>query len=119
MTNPTNNSGPKSTLEQLSDTLESFLLVLLGVAAAGILAGAVAIIATMEGDSKSQGGRYFVAVGALAALGWVDKQLMNLVWRRYALVDGDWARYRRVCILSGLVLLVVGAILFGLAYLLP
>ena len=87
--------------------------------AAGILAGAVLIIATMEAGSKSQGGRFFVAAGALVALGWVDQQLMRLAWRRYALVDGDWPNYRRVCILTGLLLLVTGAFLFGLAHLLP
>ena len=119
MTDRTNNSRPKGTLEELSGYLESFLLVFLGVAAAGIFGVAVAIIATMEDGSKSQGGRFYVAVGALVALGWVDQQLMKLVWRRYALVDGDWPQYRRVCLLSGLLLVVVGAILFGLACLLP
>lgn len=110
---------PKHTLEELSGILESLLLALLAVGAVGVLAGAVAIIATMEDGSKSQGGRYFVAVGAVVALGWLDQQLMHLVWRRYALIDGDWSRYRRVCVLSGLLLLVIAVLLIGLARLLP
>jgi hypothetical protein len=108
----------KGTLEELSETLEGVLRLLLALGAVGILAGAVAIIATIDGGSKSQGGRYFVAIGALVALGWIDSRFAALEWRRYSLMTCYWPRYRRYRILSLSLMLFAGVFLIGLAFLL-
>jgi hypothetical protein len=109
----------EGTAEQLAGMLERILIVLLGGGALAVLVIAVLIIATMDASSKSQGGRFFVAVGALVALGFIDTQFARLMWRRYMLDmtgSGDYWRYR---VVSSLLLLLAAAFLIGLALLLP
>ena len=45
-----------------------FLLLLLGIGAAAVFAGAILIMIDMDRSSVTQGGRYYVAVAALVAL---------------------------------------------------
>lgn len=108
---------PGAVLNQVSRVLEGVLWVLLGFAAAVILAGAVYLMAVMDASSRSQGGRLYVAVAAVVALGAVDSRFAWLARRRWALYHpGAYRRYR----LGSLTLLAAAAAgLVGLALLLP
>ena len=100
----------------IADTLERFLRIFLIVVAIGILVGAVVIIAIMDASSRSQGGRIFVAILAVVALGGVDAQYGRLVARRMSLSAGDFWRYR---IRSLFLMLAAAVLLLGLALFLP
>lgn len=108
-----------SVLGQLDRTLNSFLRILLGIAAVAILAVAVLIQVTMDESSRSQGGRWYVAVAALVALGAVDSRFGWLVRRREPFSLTESPAHRRYRYLSLLLLSGSAVVLFGLAWLLP
>jgi hypothetical protein len=108
-------------LGELARWLDRFLRIFLGVVAVGIVAGAVLLMLTMDGGSRSQGGRLYVAVAALLLLGAVDRQYARLAERRRPLLmvgPGEAAYWRYVVRSAGLLLL-AAVVLVGLALLLP
>jgi hypothetical protein len=115
-----NSDHPRDGLETVSNALELFLrtfLIAIGVVVFGF---AIFIIATMEAGSKGQGGRWYVAVGAMVALGAVDTQFGRLVRRRNPLFFLTWpAAYRRYQYQSLLLLALAALVLFMCAWLLP
>lgn len=107
-------------MEQITRALERFLQVILGIVAAAILVGSVFIMLNLDASSRSQGGRLYVALGALVLLGLVDSQFARLAQRRESLFSlTESAEYRRYRIGSLLLLLLATLVLFGLALFLP
>lgn len=111
---------PVAALDRASNALERFLAVLLGVVAVAVLAGGGLIIARMDASSRSQGGRFYVALAVVLALGAIEGQAMWLARRRWGSVGlfdaSDGAR--RVAAL-GLLALVLAAALLVFALLRP
>jgi hypothetical protein len=99
--------------------LENFLRLLLGFIAIATVAGAIFLMLKMDGGSRSQGGRFYVAIAALVILGAVDSQFRKLVARRAPISIGTTEAESRYALISLLLLLVSGVILFGAAWLLP
>lgn len=108
-----------ATLDQVDHTLDRFLRTLLLGAAVAILVGAVFLMLKLDASSRSQGGRWFVAVAALVALGAVDSRFGWLVRRREPFILTETPGYRRYRVRSLLLLLASAVVLFGLAWLLP
>ena len=91
------------------------------ILAAGLVVFVVAIFIMfdMDAGSKSTGGRFFVAVGAMVALGVLDKFYGRLVWQRTPFFWTESDEYRRYRWRSLGLMLLAGLILFGCAFLLP
>ena len=116
------NDRPRSgtPLDQSVRVLERGPWILLGLLAIVIPAGAVFLMLKMDGGSRSQGGRFYVAIAALVALAAVDSQFRRLVRRSSppsSLVPT--AQERRYGLVSLLLLLTSTVVLIGLAWLLP
>ncbi|MEW5938664.1 MAG: hypothetical protein AB1750_03310 [Chloroflexota bacterium] len=101
------------------NALEIGLSILLGVLALVVVGGAVAIMLDMEASSQSQGGRYYVAIGALVILGFLDSQMGRVVKRRAPFDLGTTKPERVYAAVSLLLMIVVAVVLFALAYFLP
>jgi hypothetical protein len=108
-------TGPRRT----ANTLESLLRIFLSLIAVATVAGAIFLMLKMDGGSRSQGGRFYVAIAALFILGAVDSQFRKLVERRAPLSLGTTEAESHYALVSLLLLLVSGAILFGAAWYLP
>jgi len=100
--------------------LETFVMVLSGVSAVGVLGVAILIMLDI-GSSEAQGGRYYVAVAAILVLGAIESQIAKMVQRRvkWSLLGPEPTYNRPYTMWSCLVMLVCGAVLIGLAYFLP
>lgn len=101
----------------LAGMLDGFLRMFLGLAAAGILAGAVFLMLRMGDPLRGQGGRFYVAGAAVVLLCVVESRFAWLERRRRALFDT--AASQRDGLRSLLSLLAATVLLFGLALLLP
>jgi hypothetical protein len=105
--------------EQATRVLELFLQFVLWIGIGIVIAGALLIMMTMDAGSRSQGGRIYVAIGAMVALGAIDNRFRWLARRRY----GPWLiepwGYYRYRTQSLLLLALAAAVLFGFALLLP
>jgi hypothetical protein len=106
-------------LRRTANTLETFLRIFLGFIATATIAGAIFVMLKMDGGSRSQGGRFYVAIAALFILGAVDSQFRKLVERRAPFSFGTTEAESHYALVSLLLLLVSGVILFGAAWLLP
>ena len=106
-------------LHQTADALDTFLRLLLGIVSVATVAGAIFLMLKMDSSSRSQGGRFYVAIAALVILGVVDSQFRKLVARRAPLSLGVTEAESRYALISLLLLLVSAVILFGVAWLLP
>jgi hypothetical protein len=106
-------------LRRTADTLETFLRIFLGFIAIATIPGAIFLMLKMDGGSRSQGGRFYVAIAALFILGAVDSQFRKLVERRAPFSFGTTEAESHYALVSLLLLLVSGVILFGAAWLLP
>ena len=100
-------------------SIENFLLLSLGVAAVIVFAGAILIMVDMDRSSVSQGGRYYVAVFALFALGAIDLQIQKVWRRRLPFSLGTLPQERVYALISLLSLIAAGAVLIGVAWALP
>lgn len=69
----------------------------------------------IDRGSAGQGGRYYVAVAALVALGAPDSQLQHLLKRRLPFSFGTSEQESRYALISLLVLIAAGAVLIGVA----
>ncbi len=94
-----------------ASALEIGLSIFLGLIALVILAGAIVIMLNMDSGSQSQGGRYYVAIGALVILGFVDSQMRRLVKRRAPLSLGITKPERIYAAVSLLLMLISALIL--------
>jgi hypothetical protein len=112
-------SSQRSTtsLEQLAGALQRFLQIVLWVVAVAVFAGSLLIMLNMDAASRSQGGRLYVAAGAIVVLGAVDTQYTRLARGRLAL--SDTGAYRRYQHRSLLLLLLSAVALVAAALLLP
>jgi hypothetical protein len=106
-------------LKRTADTLETLLRLLLCAVSFAIVAGAIFLMLKMDSGSRSQGGRFYIAIAALVILGVVDSAFRKLVIRRAPLSFGTTDAESRYAMISLLLLLVSGVILFGAAWLLP
>jgi hypothetical protein len=68
-------------LDMTEHTLARVLQILLGVAAGGVVAGAIWMITHMDASSRSQAGDVFVAVGALVALACIAGMYISVEMR--------------------------------------
>jgi hypothetical protein len=82
-------------LRRTANTLEAFLRIFLGFIAAATIAGAIFLMLKMDSGSRSQGGRFYVAIAALFILGAVDSQFRKLVERRAPFSFGTTEAERR------------------------
>ena len=118
---PRHRDPTMAAIERGSHALERFLLALLGVAAVVVFGFGVLIIATMDASARGQGGRFYVALAAVVALGALDGQAVRLAERRWGSVGlfGASGAARRFAVLTTLSLVLAAALLLGLALLLP
>jgi hypothetical protein len=116
---PPGRESVTTALKQTANTLETFLRIFLSLIAVATVAGAIFLMLKMDGGSRSQGGRFYMAIAALVILGFVDSQFRKLVARRAPFSIGTTEAESRYALVSLLLLLVSGVILFGAAWLLP
>ena len=108
-----------STLDRTANTREIFLRILLGIVAIATLAGAVFLMVKMDSGSRSQGGRFYVAIAALVILAAVDSQFRKLISRRQPFSLTTTEAERRYDLVSLLPAVFSAVLLIGLAWLLP
>jgi hypothetical protein len=106
-------------LKKTADTLETLLRLLLGAVSFATVAGAIFLMLKMDGGSRSQGGRFYLAIAALVILGAVDSAFRKLVIRRAPFSFGTTEAESRYALISLLLLLISAVVLFGAAWLLP
>jgi len=106
-------------LDQTANTLDTCLRILLGIVAVATLAGAIFFMLKMDSGSRSQGGRFYVAIAALVILAAVDSQFGKLVERRAPFSLTTTEAESRYASISLLVLLLSAVVLFGAAWRLP
>lgn len=112
-------AAPMNALKRTADILETLLRLLLGAVSFATVAGAIFLMLKVNSGSRSQGGRFYVAIAALFILGAVDSAIRKLVIRRAPFSFGTTDAESRYALISLLLLLVSGVILFGAAWLLP
>jgi len=118
--NPPHEREPIITaLSQTANTLETFLRMLLGIISVATVAGAIFLMLKLDSGSRSQGGRFYVAIAALVILGAVDSQFRKLVARRAPFSLTTTEAESRYALISLLLLLITAVVLFGAAWLLP
>lgn len=108
-------------LDTTAHILERFLQILLGIGAIAVFAGAVWIMLIMDSSSRSQGGRIYVAIGAVVALGAIAARFEWLANRRRPLSRsglGETTYWLKLLLRIALFLL-AAIVLLGLALLLP
>lgn len=102
-----------------SAQIERTVHAVLVVTACVVTTGTLVLIVTMERGSVSQGGRFFVALGALVFLGTLENQVAAFA-RRYWPLELGTSEPERRCARTCLLLLASAAvILLGAAFLLP
>ena len=99
--------------------IERFILILLGLAAVTVFAGAILIMVDMGGVQVSQGGRFYVVVFALFALGVVDSQILKILDRRIPFSLTTTSQESRYALIGLLSLIAAGVVLIGVAWMLP
>ncbi|HEX6861476.1 MAG TPA: hypothetical protein VF414_01610 [Thermoanaerobaculia bacterium] len=100
-------------------TYEYRLWAVLGFLTGAIVTGTLYIMLNMESGSASQGGRFYLALGALVVLGVVDTQLERLLVRLAPLRFGVSDPERRYAGVSLVLLVVSAVVLIAAALLLP
>ena len=100
-------------------TYERRLWAVLGFLTGAIVTATLYIMLHMESGSRSQGGRFYLALAALVVLGVVDSQLERLMIRFAPLRLGVSAPERRYAGVSLILLVVSAVVLIGAALLLP
>jgi len=106
-------------LGQSANALDIFLRMFLGLASIATIPGAIFLMLKIDVSSRNQGGRFYIAMAAIAVLGLLDSQFRKLVERRAPLSLGTTEVERRYAMISLLLLLGAAFLLFGLAFFLP
>ena len=118
--NPSHQREPfMKAFEQTANTLETLLRLLLGAVSFATVAGAIFLMLKIDGGSRSQGGRFYVAMAALVILGAVDSEFRKLVARHAPFSIGTTEAESRYALVSLLLLLLSAVVLFGAAWFLP
>ncbi|HEY2919628.1 MAG TPA: hypothetical protein VGK77_11625 [Candidatus Binatia bacterium] len=118
--NPVHEREPiMKALDQTANALDTFLRLLLGIVSVATVAGAIFLMLKMDSGSRSQGGRFYVAIAALVILGAVDSQFRKLVVRRAPFSLTTTEAESRYSLVSLLLLLISAVVLIGAAWLLP
>jgi hypothetical protein len=118
--NPSHEREPiMKALGQTANALDTFLRILLGIVSVATVGGAIFLMLKMDGGSRSQGGRFYVAIAALVILGAVDSQFRKLVVRRAPFSLGTTEAESRYAMISLLLMLLSAVLLIGLAWYLP
>jgi hypothetical protein len=116
-THPGHRDGSRRAPHNLADSLSRSLRILLRLVAIAAFSGSLFIMLNMDAGSKNQGGRLYVAVAAMVALGAADNQYTRLGSRRLAM--SGHAAYRRYRLRSFSLLPFASAALVAAALLLP
>lgn len=103
-------------MNRVTDASTAALNALLWGLGVTILGVGAAIIVSMDAAAASQGGRYYVAIAAIVALGILDRQIGSLMRRRLPWSIATQPAERRYHRRSFLLLLVASLFLLGLAH---
>jgi hypothetical protein len=95
------------------------MLILLSVVAVAVMVGAAFLMWKMDQSSRSQGGRFYVVLGGLLILGALDNQVGRMLYRISRTIVTESPIERRYRILSLLAMILLAALLIGLAFILP
>jgi len=106
-------------IDKAANSLDTFLRILLGIVSLAILAGAIFLMVKLDSGSRSQGGRFYVAIAALVILGAVDSQFRQLIERRAPFSIATTETESRYAMVSLLLMLISTVVLFGAAWFLP
>jgi hypothetical protein len=106
-------------IDKAANSLDTFLRILLGIVSLAILAGAIFLMVKLASGSRSQGGRFYVAIAALVILGAVDSQFRQLIERRAPFSIATTETESRYAMVSLLLMLISTVVLFGAAWFLP
>jgi hypothetical protein len=106
-------------LDQTANSFDTFLRILLGIVSLATLAGAIFLMVELDSGSRSQGGRFYVAIAALVILGAVDSQFRKLIERRAPFSLATTEMESRYAMVSLLLMLISTVVLFGAAWFLP
>src|SRR5439155_23829290 len=106
-------------LRQTAKALDTFLRFLLGIVSVATVASAIFLMLKMGSSSRSQGGRFYVAIAALVILGAVDSQFRQLIERRAPFSIATTETESRYAMASLLLMLISTVVLFGAAWFLP
>ena len=93
--------------------------IVLGTITVAISAFAIFLMLQMGGSSRSQGGRFYVAVGALVVFAVVDSQIKRFVHRFAPFTIGTSEPERRYALVSLVLGLLTAVTLLAAAWLLP
>ena len=118
MTQHRETTSTELALRSVASKLEIVVATLLGALVLVIPAVAILIMATMDDSSRAQGGRFYVAIAALALLGAVNSQISRMLRRRAPGITTSSAE-RRHAALSLILLPTLALVLVGLALRLP
>jgi hypothetical protein len=99
--------------------VELVMEISLAVIALIVLGGAFAIMLTMDAGSRGQGGRFYVALAAVFALGAIDGMFLKFARRHWPLELGPSRQEREYALISMLLLLFCAIALVGFGLLFP
>jgi hypothetical protein len=105
-------------LRAIATKLEIVLSIVLGALVLVIPSTAILIIATMAEGTQAQGGRFYVAIVALALLGAVNSQIGRILRRRAPSITTSPDEQRHAA-LTLILFPIVTILLIGLAWRLP
>lgn len=110
-----------SPLDRSANVLERMLGRLLGLVSLVVFALGAVMIANIDASSRSQGGRFYVAVATVVVLGVLNERANWLARRRWKAPGffGMSDEARRFTLLSTLGLVLAAVLLLGLALLMP
>jgi hypothetical protein len=89
------------------------------IVAAVIVSAALAMMLDMGASERSQGGRFYVAVGALLVVGFVDRVVSSFAGRGEPFSFGTSEAERARALRSLVILVVAAVVLIGAALRLP
>jgi hypothetical protein len=110
--------GGEPGLGAVVEKLEIGFVVFLAVVIVAVTSGAIMIMARMDEGSRGQGGRFYVAIIAVALLAVIDSQFGRILRRRAPGLTTSPAE-QRYAGLSLIFLLIMTVVLIGLAWRLP
>ncbi len=98
---------------------EPGLWLVFGLLTMAVIGAAIVIMLSMDAGSRPRAGRFYVAIGALVLLGFLDTQIERFVIRLAAPSLGTTSPERRYAAVSLPLWLLAAVVLLGAAWLLP